>query len=549
MCAAARRTTDTAEKSTVTPRVSGQSRGNLERGRQFALPGDVALLQRTLGNQAVQRLLAPAASVQRHREQLQPSLGDQPVQRIVLFAGRYAHLKVDKNNEDFKKLSDPAKATIVQQHNDRDLVYEYPDRASMYAFAAGDLSKAPTVTSADKAKMDKSKRRKNRLGYSRANKRVGKVTDNTKFNAPEQRAFMPVFFPMSQTGLDAKSISYTFNKDTKQHDLSYSKKLTPDQQAEVDKMSVTTWEESGTNSMDFIANVGRDVASSFTDTNVTSAPTEDRDSAMGGFSSSAGDFKEKTVGSAGTHVTDLSTHESNVAPDTPTLTIGHQAAYRDTIQHISKKRRVVLGTGETQAFATNPATTDQKQEALPKGLVPSSMSPEQYDIGQHGRRIKVEAKSRRQKGAYGEVNELGSDSGTVTTGLKIPAKKYYSNLTQDRKTREDYKFDQYAPVYSEKQTSGGWGKHFEKNEVKSKDVPQQHYYESDEEMHFSDKEDEPSTPAMMYAEEDTIVSPTQLTLGQPLGFAHNGFTDWTVEAVTAETTAGTEYRLIRWTSA
>jgi hypothetical protein len=537
MHAAARTTTDKAENATVTSRVPGQPT------RQFPQLGDIALLQRTLGNQAVQRLFAPVRAAQRSS-----SLENQVVQRIITVGGFYAALRTDKANDDFKKLPDTARAEIERQHKDRSSIYSYPDRPSMYAYAAGDVSKAPTVTAVEKPKLENAKRRKNRLSYGRANKYVGKITDNKNFNAPEQRGLLPAWYPMSQTGLDKKSISFTFNKDIQQHELSYKKNLSADQQAEVDKMSVTTWEEQGTDALDYIANLGEDVASSFTDTDVTSRPTSDRDSDMGGFSSSTGDFKESTVGSSGKHITDKSTQDSGVAPSNPTTTIGHQIAYRDTITQIKKKRRVVLGTGEVQALDTSPKTTDQQQEPLPGGLVPSSMSPEQYDIGQHGRRTQVERKTRKRKGAYLEVNELGPDSGTVEKGLKIPSQKYYSTVSKDRKTREDYKFDQYAPVYSEKEKSGGWTKHYEKSAVKSTEVPQQEYYESDEEMHFSDEEKEPSTPAMMFSEESTFTSPTKLQLGQPLGMLHDGYDDWYVENVMAETTAGIQYRLLRWTS-
>ena len=537
MHAVARTTTDKAKGATATSRAPGQP------ARQFARLGDIELLQRTLGNQAVQRLLAPVLAAQRSSRP-----DNQVVQRIITVGGRYAVLRTDKANDDFKKLPDSARAEIERQHKDRSSIYRYPDRPSMYAFAAGDASKAPTVTAVEKPKLDTAKKRKNRLAYRRGNKYVGKITDNKNFNAPEQKGLLPVWYPMSQTGLDKKSISFTFNADTKQHELSYKKNLPADQQAEVDKMSVTTWEEQGTDALDFIANLGEDVASSFTDTDVTSAPTSDRDSDMGGFSSATGDFKESKLGSTGKHITDKSTHSSGVAPSTPTTTIGHQIAYKDTITHIKKKRRVVLGNGEVQALDTSPKTTDQQQEPLPSGVVPSSMSPEQYDIGQHGRRTQVEKKSRKRQGGYLEVNELGPDSGTVTKGLKIPAKKYYSTVTKDRKTREDYAFDQYAPVYSEKEKSGGWVKHYEKSAVKSKDVPQQQYYDSDEEMHFSDEEKEPSTPALMFSEESTITSPTKLALGQPLGMLHDGFDDWYVENVIAETTAGIQYRLLRWLS-
>ena len=64
-------------------------------------------------------------------------------------------------------------------------------------------------------------------------------------------------------------------------------------------------------------------------------------------------------------------------------------------------------------------------------------------------------------------------------------------------------------------------------------------------MPYPDKDREPPTPSLMFVEEDKIVAPNRLKLGDKLPFAHNGFDDWIVDAVTGESTAGTEYRISR----
>ena len=67
---------------------------------------------------------------------------------------------------------------------------------------------------------------------------------------------------------------------------------------------------------------------------------------------------------------------------------------------------------------------------------------------------------------------MTSDSGKVQAGLNIPGNKYYETLSEDRSEPNAYKFNQYAPVYDEKQASGGWGQYFAAHSVPESSLPQ-----------------------------------------------------------------------------
>lgn len=108
-------------------------------------------------------------------------------------------------------------------------------------------------------------------------------------------------------------------------------------------------------------------------------------------------------------------------------------------------------------------------------------------------------------------------------------------------------FKQYANVYDEKQKAGGWKKYFEESKIDMKDVPQQKFYDSDEEMKYSDSEAEPSTPQFLpqFTEETTYTSQSELMLGAKLDKVIDGYDDWVVTEEIANTNISYKYRLTR----
>ncbi|TDF91310.1 hypothetical protein [Paenibacillus piri] len=328
-----------------------------------------------------------------------------------------------------------------------------------------------------------------------------------------------------------------------------SKKLSAQQKKELDEMSLTVIEEKGSGKIHWNANVGENPSSSFTDTDISSRPTGKRKSEYGG--ESLEDFAEGKVGTSGKHVTDKEDHQKKKRKKDPQLTRGHQQGYEDTITDPSQKERMILGSKKRQVFKSGGTskirTTDQEQEPLPSGKKPSTISPEQYDTGQHGRRTQIETPTRKVKGTYFEANKLTSDSGTTVGGKDIPGEKYYVTTSQDRKTKKAGKFDQYADVYEEKEDAGGWNDYFDKKKVDMDDVPQQKFYDSDEDMDYSDSEKVPQTPQYMpeFMQTTTFFSPTELELGRELGQSYQGYDDWIVSEELSNTTAGIQYQLSR----
>lgn len=529
-----------------------------------SLTRDVAYLQRTFGNRHTAQLLKAATEGHRNgaSQPLHAHHADNPgashlnaartdtIQRLVTYKGALAEL--DEEDDDFKNLPPDQQTKVRNQHQDRTQTYDYPDQASFYAHVGGDTDpgKAPKITAIDPKNLEKAKRRKNRTAFYRKHKKIGPVTDNPHFNKPENKGMLPVFYPMSQEGLDEKSVQWTKNPMTDQYELFRSKDLTASQEQELDEMSLTVIEEKKSGKVHWTAHVGSNPVSSFTDTDIKSRPSGKRKSEYGG--ATLEDFAEDSVGPTSMNLTDRSSHyKKKKTKKKPQATRGHQQAYEDTITKPSEKTRLILGSGQKQVFkaskSKNIRTTDQEQEPLPSGTIPSAMSPEQYDVGQHGRRTQFETPTRKEKGVYFEVNELTSDSGTTIGGLDIPGKKYYASASKDRKPLKAAVFDQYAPVYSEKEDAGGWGEYTDENKIDPDDLPQQHFFASDEEVDFSDSDTEPATPQFLPQFEESIdfFSPDELQLGQALGQTWQGHDDWIVSEYLANTTAGFKYRLTR----
>ncbi|OXM83850.1 hypothetical protein [Paenibacillus rigui] len=529
------------------------------------LPQHAVYLQRTLGNQHTRRLLESSDSIFRQNEappsaESDPVYMDKPqisalsvaqsntVQRLVTYNGNLAQL--NEEDDDFKNLTSQEQTEVRNRHEDRTQIYDYPDQSAFYAHIGGDTTIVPTIKPVDQQSLTKAKKIKNRQGFYRANEKIGAPTDNTEFHKEENQGMLPVWYPMSHTGLDEKSLRWTRNSKSKKFELHKSKKLNAKQKKELDEMSLTVVEEKGSGKVHWNAHVGKNPASSFTDTDITSRPTGKRKSEYGGEDLS--DYAEDTVGSSGKHVTDREDHyKKKKRKKDPQLTRGHQQAYEDTITKLSKKERVILGSKKKQVFSSGGTskirTTDQEQEPLPSGTIPSMMSPEQYDTGQHGRRTQIETPTRKEQGVYFEANSLTSDSGTTVGGMDIPGEKFYAKASKDRKTQKAGKFDQYSDVYDEKEDAGGWNELFEEYEIEMDEVPQQAFFESDEEFEYSDTEKEPQTPQFMdeFMETSQFFSPVELELGRELGQTYQGHDDWIVTEELSNTTAGIQYQISR----
>lgn len=493
----------------------------------------------------------PQLAGNQHMIQLMKAAGQakQPIQRLVSYGGKLANLTEEEEKDAFKELTEDQKKEVRRQHNDRTNIYYYDSQQKFYDYVKGKKEFEPNIVPLKQEQLNDAKRTKNRRRFYQTHDKIGTPTDNPEFHREEHKDVLPVFYPTSRSGLDKKSLRWTRNKNNKHFELFRSKKLSDEQKQELDEMSLTTVEEEGSDKMHWFANVGRNLASSFTDTDISSRPSGPRQSEYGG--ETLEDFAEDTTGTTGKHITDREDHKSGKREKDPQLTRGHQQAYKDTITEIKRKKRLLLGSGNVEQFIPSKkqkvATTDEEQEPLPSGIIPSVMSPEQYDIGQHGRRTMIETPSRKEQGGYFEVNELTSDSGTTVGGLDIPGKKTYVKLSKDRKTKKGYTFNQYANVYEEKQNAGGWTNYFDQSKVDMKDVPQQSFYESDEEMEYSDSENEPRTPEFLpqFMKEKTYTSKTELKLGTKLDKLIDGHDDWVVSEEIANTTLGFQYKLTR----
>ena len=451
-------------------------------------------LQRTVGNRATRRLMPQAAPA---------------VQRVVSISGRIANPPADDEYDD---LDDLQRTAVDNMIDDRTQQFDFPSKADLYAFAAGDTTKAPTITAITAQDLKKAKKRKNREAFNHNTETESTLTDIKGFHALP-KGQLPVWNLMG--GPD--NLVFTHNPHTKQHELRSRKSGKSTQNtARKNQTSLTTYEEQGSGKVHWHANVGSDLASSYTDTDITSGPGSGRDSAMGGFDNKNNDFH------------DAATDE--------TMIIGHSSAYKDTIQQIKKKQKTGLNTAKI-TDVVSPQTTDED---------PLAFTPEQNDLGLHGRRTQLETKMRGKSGRYMEANELGSSTRMVNAGRKIPESKHYMRMDQTGGFDSYAKFDQNADIKGEKDTAGGWNKYWDQQATgnTAKDFPQEEYYESSDDEDWPMAMHEPSTPNYLdsFREEDRYFSKTPLTLGSEV--THKGKT-WTVVAETSNTTAGIEYLIAR----
>jgi len=463
---------------------AGRQRGNGPAGAAALLQ-----VQRTLGNRAARHL----------------------VQRVVSYGGRIANPRDDNEYDDLDPMEQPVADTLI---DDQTRQYDFAGASEFFDYVRGNPDITPTVTPISAHELHEAKKRKNRAAFNLNTESESPLTDIKGFH-DLPRGQLPVWKPMG--GPD--NLVFTRNKHTKKHELrSRTEGQSKQNTARKRKLSVTVYEEKGSGKVHWHANVGDDLASSYTDTDITSRPTgAERNSQMGGFSSSKGDFK------------DTATDE--------TLTIGHSSAYKDTIQQIKKKQRTGLDTTKI-ITESHPKTTDQE---------PRAFTPEQRDIGQHGRRTQIETKVRKYKGRYMEANELGSSTREVKTGRKIPEKKHYMRLNQDASFGSYAIFDQNAPVKSQKDKAGGWNQYWDQEAKgkKAEDFPQEEYYDSSEDEEWPTALDAPPTPSYLdrFREEDRYYSTTPLAEGAEV--VHKGEI-WTVVSATGTTTtAGAEYLISR----
>lgn len=336
-------------------------------------------LQRTIGNRATRRLMTQAA---------------QPVvQRVISISGHIVNPPADDEYDD---LDDLQRAGVDTMIADRTQQYEFAGKADLYAHAAGDMTKAPKIIAITAQELHNAKKRKNRTAFNHNTEAESTLTDIKGFHALP-KGQLPVWEPMG--GPD--NLVFTRNPHTKKHELRSRKDGKSAQNtARKNQTSLTTYEEKGSKKVHWHANVGDDLASSYTDTDITSGPGAGRDSAMGGFNNANSDFHD--------------------AVSDETMIIGHSSAYKDTIQQVKKKQKTGLDTANITDIV-NPSTTDED---------PLAFTPEQKDLGLHGRRTQLETKMRNKAGRYMEANELGSSTRTVNAGRKIPDNKHYMRMDQ-----------------------------------------------------------------------------------------------------------------------
>jgi len=391
--------------------------------------------------------------------------GTPTVQRIISVSGSY-YTRPDTNK--LKLLNSGQQQSLQLALDDRTQKHDFAKEDDIYAFFGGDNGKAPKTTPIDNNQLQGAQKRKNDEAFDRNTERIGELTDSTAFH-DLPKGQLPVWKTMD----GPEGLVFKRNEERKKHELRVRK-----EKKDVNKLSnatLTTYQEKTSGKLQWHANMGVDLSSSYTDPTVSSKPTSgsDRDSAMGGFSSSTGDFKD--------------TH------DDETHTIGHSTAYKHHMQLIEKKRKVDLGTGGIGTEIKNGKTPDQD---------PLAFTPENMYVGQHIRRMEVEGISNKNNGSYMEANEIGKNPRKVKTGKKIPDRKHY--MRQGSGKKEYASFDQFddwktdsrsTPDWkTERENQGGMHKLYESQIKPLSSFPQEEYYESSKQEKWPSLLDCPPSP-------------------------------------------------------